>query len=105
MSSEFIGRAMNKDDALRHLPSICTTAVTIATGFMQVMHVHEWTFVGTGDLKRRLPCQCRRGPPRTQGVQPVKSDKEISTGSHSVTTAAVFRGGSWLGLCSGLLRG
>ena len=26
---------MNKEDALRRLPSVCTTAVTIATDFMQ----------------------------------------------------------------------
>ena len=40
MSSEFIGRAMNKEDALGHLPNVCTTAVTIATNFIQLMHVH-----------------------------------------------------------------
>ena len=54
---------MNKEDALRHLPSICTTVVTIATDFMQVMHVHGWTSVETGDLTCRLSCQCRRGLP------------------------------------------
>ena len=32
---------MNKEDALRRLPSVCTTTETIATHFMQVMHVHR----------------------------------------------------------------
>ena len=56
-------RAMNKEDALRRLPSVCTTAVTIATDFMQVMHVHNWTSMGTGDLTCRLgQGRCLRMP-------------------------------------------
>ena len=38
---------MNKEDALRQLPSVCTTAETIAIDFMQVMHVHKWMSVET----------------------------------------------------------
>ena len=34
MSSEFMGRAMNKEDALRRLPRVCTTVVAMATDFM-----------------------------------------------------------------------
>ena len=51
VSSEFIGKAMNKEDTLRGLPSVCTTVVAIATKFMQVMHVQKWTHVGIGGLK------------------------------------------------------
>ena len=39
---------MNKEDALKQLPSVCTTAETIATNFMQVMHVHRWMSMGIG---------------------------------------------------------
>ena len=60
MSSEFGRRSMNKEDALRRLPSVCTIAITIATDFMQAMHVHKWTSVGTCDLTCRLSCQRRR---------------------------------------------
>ena len=69
---------MNKEDALRRLPSICTTVVAVATDFMQVMHVHKWTFVA-GDLERRLSCYCRRGLPLAPGVQPVISKTDINT--------------------------
>ena len=41
---------MNKEDALKGLLSVCTAAVTIATNFMHVMHVHKWTSMGRGDL-------------------------------------------------------
>ena len=54
-SSKFVGKAMNKGDALRHLPSVCTTAVTIATDFMQVMHVHKWTCIQSTPLLKPPP--------------------------------------------------
>ena len=41
---------MNKADAVRREPSVCTTTKTITTNFMQVMHVHKWTPVGTAGL-------------------------------------------------------
>ena len=55
---------MNKEDALRQWPSVCITAQTITTDFMQLMHVHKWTSMGTGDDTCRLSCECRRGLPR-----------------------------------------
>ena len=39
MTSDFVGKALNRGDALRNLPSVCTTAVTTATDFMQVLCV------------------------------------------------------------------
>ena len=59
MSSEFIRRAMNKENALRRLPSVSTTAAAIAAKFMHVMHFHKWTFVGTPSSK--YGCHCNAG--------------------------------------------
>ena len=84
ISSEFIGRAVNKDDALSLVPSVCTTVVAIATDFMQVMHVHKWTSVGTCNLQRQLSSHCKCCVPWTPCVQPVKSETEVDTGSHEV---------------------
>ena len=45
---------MNKEDALRRLPSICTTAVTIVTDFMQLCMStsgHLW-----GHVTSRVGC-------------------------------------------------
>ena len=65
--------AMNKEG---RLPSVCTTAETIATNFMQLMRVHKWTSMGRGDDMCRLPCQHRRGVPRAPVSQSINGSRK-----------------------------
>ena len=80
MSSKFIGRAMNRDDALWLMPSVCTTIATMAVDVVQVMCDQGWTSVRIADITCRLSRQCRQVLIRTQGVRFVKSNTEAYAG-------------------------
>ena len=76
---------MNKEGALiRRVPSVCTTAVAMATDFMLCMSASGRVW-GQANLKRRLSCQCRRGLPRTPSVHSVKSRTVVNIGVRLVT--------------------